>query len=166
MPRYQAITIGSSTVDIFADTDQDELIEIQTGDTDEELIAYPLGSKIPLTAIRHDVGGNGVNVAVGLSRLDIDTAYAGKLGRDAHGDIIKQRLDDEGVAFAGGRSGKSGMGIILDSHLKDERTILGYKGCNNMLEREDVTDNLHADLWYFSSMLEEGSHTMQMTTTR
>ncbi len=158
---YDAITVGSSTVDLFADTDRDELIEIHTNREDEELIAYPLGTKIPITELRQDIGGNGVNVAVGLARLGIDTAYGGKVGTDPNGELIMERLEKEGISFAGARGERSGMGIILDSHLEDDRTILGYKGCNNTLTMDDFDTVPQADLWYFSSMLEESWETMQ-----
>ena len=43
--RFDIITIGSATVDHFADTDS-ELIRIDTRSHHEALIAFPLGSKL------------------------------------------------------------------------------------------------------------------------
>ena len=42
---YDVITVGSSTIDVFADVESEE-IKIKTKDGEEELIAYPAGSKI------------------------------------------------------------------------------------------------------------------------
>ena len=56
---FDLIAMGSSTVDAFLSTDS-EFIEIKTKTSEEELIAYPLGSKIMVNELRYDVGGNGV----------------------------------------------------------------------------------------------------------
>ena len=44
-PHFDIVTIGSASVDFFSDTDS-EVIKIQTRETTEEFIAFPLGSKL------------------------------------------------------------------------------------------------------------------------
>jgi sugar/nucleoside kinase (ribokinase family) len=159
---YDIITMGSNTVDMFCDTDLDELIEIRAPKHDEELIAFPLGTKVPITDLRYNVGGNGVNVAVGLARLGINAGYLGKIGRDANGEQILQALDNANVNFIGARGETSGVGLILNSTLGHDRTILGYKGCNNTLKDDEVPwDDVQANWYYLSSMLETSYETMQ-----
>ena len=46
---------------------------------------------------RVHVGGSPLNVAVGLSRLERPVLFAGRLGRDAHGDMIASHLRENGV---------------------------------------------------------------------
>ena len=50
------ITMGSNIVDAFANTDA-ELIEIRSKSGEEELIAYPMGSKILINELHYDIGG-------------------------------------------------------------------------------------------------------------
>jgi fructokinase len=45
-------------------------------------------------------GGSPFNVAVGLGRLDVPTAYLGAISDDAFGDLLIDRLVDAGVACA------------------------------------------------------------------
>jgi ribokinase len=42
-------------------------------------------------------GGKGSNVSVALGRLNIDTAYIGKVGNDPWGDLGEKWLQDAGV---------------------------------------------------------------------
>lgn len=46
---------------------------------------------------RAHVGGSPLNVAVGLSRLGRPVLFAGRFGRDEHGDMIASHLRDNGV---------------------------------------------------------------------
>ncbi|MFC1648159.1 carbohydrate kinase family protein [Nanoarchaeota archaeon] len=159
---FQAITMGSSTVDAFASTEVEEIIDIKTSTSEEEFIAYPLGSKIVVNEMRYDVGGTGVNVGVGLARLGMKTAYLGKVGNDVNGKLIMERLEKENLAFIGARGLQSGFSIILDSHLEHDRTILAYKGCNNDLKETEVDFSKLETEWLFvASMLGESFETMK-----
>ncbi len=164
---FDVITMGSSTIDAFADTEGDEYIDIKTPTSEEELIAYPLGSKIVIKEMRYDVGGNGVNSAVALSRLGLNTAYLGKIGRDANGEKILQRLEEERVEFIGARGDKSGFSVILDSTMQEDRTILTFKGCNNDLRLEEIDqEKLDSKYIYLSSMLEDSLDTMKKVASQ
>ena len=81
---YDVITVGSNTLDVFAKTDS-ELIEIKTKNFTEELLAYPLGSKILIKELDFMIGGGGTNTAVAFSRLGLKTGYLGKIGKDENG---------------------------------------------------------------------------------
>jgi fructokinase len=57
----------------------------------------------PTTTVRGDLayephpGGSCLNIAVGLARLDIPTAFLGRLSRDAFGDLLRAHLAASGV---------------------------------------------------------------------
>ena len=148
---YEIVTIGSATVDQFAETDS-ELIQIETPTMKEKLIAFPLGSKILIKELTLSVGGGGTNSAVCFSRLGLNTAFMGKIGQDGNGDFILQQLQKEGVDFIGAREGVSGVSVILNS-FADDRTILAFKGANNQLGVTDIPP-LDTRWVYLSSMLE------------
>jgi len=150
---YDVITVGSSTIDVFAKT-QSELIKIMTATSEEDLIAYPSGSKILITKLDFMVGGGGTNTAVSLSRLGHKVAYLGKLGNDINADKITRVLKKEKIRFIGVKGKeKSGFSVILDS-IEDDRTILTYKGANNNLKFSEIDKkNLKAKWFYFASMV-------------
>src|SRR5690606_13349484 len=97
---YDITTIGSATVDFFADTDS-ELIRIDTRTSSEQLLAFPLGEKILVNEFNITTGGGGTNTAVAFTRLGLKTAFLGKVGADINGDYIIRQLADMGVAFVG-----------------------------------------------------------------
>jgi ribokinase len=157
LARYEFICIGSATVDQFAKTDS-ELIKIQTRTTTEELIAFPLGSKLLISELNITTGGGGTNSAVALARLGLKTAFLGKLGDDVNAKFVMQALCNEGVDFIGGCEGQTGVSMILDS-IADDRTILAFKGANNNLMPQDVKP-FKTQWVYLSSMLEQSFDTV------
>ena len=157
LAKYEFVCIGSATVDQFANTDS-ELIKIQTRTTTEELIAFPLGSKLLISELNITTGGGGTNSAVALARLGFKTAFLGKLGEDANAVFVMHALSDEGIDFIGGCEGQTGVSMILDS-IADDRTILAFKGANNNLISQDIIP--FETLWiYLSSMLEQSFDTV------
>jgi ribokinase len=150
--QFDIVTIGSATVDHFADTDS-ELIRIDTRLHHEELIAFPLGSKLLIKELKTTVGGGGTNTAVAFSRLGLKTGYLGKIGDDAAGDFVTNLLKKENITFIGARGGQTGFSVILNS-IKDDRSILAYKGANDHLSTAEIPD-LNTPWVYLSSMLGE-----------
>jgi len=157
LAKYEFVCIGSATVDQFANTDS-ELIKIQTRTTTEELIAFPLGSKLLISELNITTGGGGTNSAVALARLGFKTAFLGKLGEDANAAFVMHALSDEGIDFIGGCEGQTGVSMILDS-IADDRTILAFKGANNNLKLQDIKP-FETQWVYLSSMLEKSFDTV------
>ncbi|WP_020410116.1 carbohydrate kinase family protein [Hahella ganghwensis] len=154
---FDVVTIGSATVDHFADTDS-ELIKIDTRTSHEELIAFPLGSKLLIKELNTTTGGGGTNTAVAFSRLGLKTGFLGKIGADAAGDFVLEKLAREQVEFIGPRGGQTGFSVILNS-IEDDRSILAYKGANDQLYKDDVPQ-LNTQWLYISSMLEDSFDTV------
>lgn len=154
---YDVVTIGSATVDYFADTDS-ELIRIDTRFSSEALLAFPLGEKILIKDFNTTTGGGGTNTATAFARLGHVTAYLGKLGDDFLGDFILENLAREHVTFIGARQGQSGVSFVLNS-IRDDRTILTHKGSNNHLLQADIPD-FEAGWVYLSSMIGQSWDTL------
>ncbi len=163
MHKYDIITMGSATVDVFVQTDssQSELLKIH-GHKD---IAYPLGAKILIKHLDFFIGGGGTNTAVAFSRLGLKTAYLGKIGKDENGLKIFKCLQDEKIHFLGRTLGKiSGYSVILDS-VKEDRTIFAYKGCNDELSFDEIhKNNINSKWLYFSTMMKESFKTQEKVT--
>lgn len=161
---YDIITIGSATVDVFADTSS-QLVKFITNKGEKDLIAYPSGTKLLINDLQFSIGGGGTNTAVSFSRLGLKTGFLGKLGSDENSFKVQHLLDDEGIDFLGAREGQTGYSIILDS-IEHDRTILTYKGSNNTLREQDINPELLETKWmYSSSMVEESFQTLQTVFT-
>ena len=158
---YDVISVGSSTVDVFAKVES-QMVKIKTPRHEDELIAYPHGSKILIKELQNLTGGGGTNCAVALARIGLKTAYLGKTGNDKNSTIILEKLEKEKVEFIGiSVKGCSGYSIILDS-LEGDRTILTYKGVNNELKYKEIDiKKLKTKWFYFSSMVGESYTTLE-----
>lgn len=158
---YDTITVGSATFDVFVNT-KSELIKIKTSSSEDDLIAYPSGSKILIKELRFTTGGGGTNTAVSLARLGHKTAYLGSLGNDENGKKILDLLKKEKIDFIGKLiNDTTGYSIILDS-IEHDRTILTYKGANDKLKFSDINlKKLKTKWFYFSSMISESFKTLE-----
>lgn len=161
---YNVICVGSATVDVFAHTES-ELIKIKTQQMEEDLIAYPSGSKILIEKLEFKVGGGGTNTAVSFSKLGMKTAYLGKLGSDENANQVLALLKKEKIDFVGIKGKEqTGYSIILDS-IEDDRTILTNKGANNnLLFSELNTKKIKSNWYYFSSMMGKSLKTLERLT--
>lgn len=159
---YDVITVGSSTIDTFASVES-ELIKIKTVHYEEELIAYPSGSKILINDLKFFIGGGGTNTAVAFSRLGLNVGYVGKIGSGTNSGLILNALKKDKVDFLGVKSKSlhSGYSVILDS-LEGDRTILAYKGANNDLGFNEINlKKIKAKWFYFSSMVGRSYNTLE-----
>ncbi len=112
------LVIGSSVIDLFLDIDPDH-VEIK-----DKKAAFNLGDKVPSQIKKSAIGGNGANVSVSLSRLEIPTTFYTYLGNDFFSREIQEGLSREGVALEVERheDKNSPLHVILD--FPQDRVIL------------------------------------------
>ena len=154
MPKYDVITVGSATVDVFVETNDEDVIDIKSRHSESVYTCFELGSKILINRLEFTTGGGGTNTAVSFARLGFRTAYLGNIGKDLNGDKILRMLKKNRIAFAGTQSEhKTDYSIILDSIRKD-RTILTYRDASCYLLPSKInTASLDAEFFYFSSLV-------------
>ncbi|MFH1324498.1 MAG: carbohydrate kinase family protein [Nanoarchaeota archaeon] len=162
---YDIITIGSSTVDVFAKTEYSELIKIKSkGKAEVNFLAYPTGSKILVEEINFTTGGGATNTAVSLSRLGHKVACISKMGCGPNSELIKKDLKKEKIEtslMVCDKKGRTGYSIVLDS-IEHDRTILTFKGSNNNLKFNELNlKNLNTRWFYFSTMMDESFKTLE-----
>lgn len=152
---FDIITVGSATIDAFAKTEKSELIKILTKGSEQDLLAYPVGSKILIEDLKFLTGGGGTNTAVSFARLGLKTAFLNTLGNDENGHRILQELKRERVSFLGNYSQKmTNYSIVLDS-IEHDRTILVYKGASSDFRFHQVNKAKLTTTWfYFCSLVE------------
>jgi ribokinase len=160
---FDVITIGSATVDVFANTNRVDLIRITTPTSKNDLIAYPSGDKVLLNTLIFTTGGGGTNCAVALSRLGLKTAFLGKIGQRANSRYVLEVLKKEKVNSSNvcREKSRTGFSVILDAKGSD-RTILAFKGSNNDLTEKEINfKKLKTKWFYFSSMMEKSFETQK-----
>jgi len=119
------VCIGDVTQDNFFFIDEAEVhCDLRT---DQCELALKYGEKIPVEEIGQSAGGNGANVAAGLSKLGFSTKLMTIFGGDERGAWIKRKLMEAGVDLESATTEEKRMsnmsGIIL---FRRERTILTY----------------------------------------
>jgi ribokinase len=138
-----------------------ELIEHLTlRNAETSFLLLEAGRKTEALDISTHCGGGGLNVAVAMARLGIETAALVKLGDDARADTICQQLEAEGVAtnwvVRDGRK-PTGAAVHLSSHDRDA-AIFTFRGANTLLDDADLKDTaFDVDLVYISSLSDESA---------
>jgi ribokinase len=158
---FDIITVGSATVDAFAQTNTLNLIRAKKAAS--ELICYPSGGKILIDKLAYTVGGGGTNAAVALSKLGLKVAYMGKIGKGANSKFVLEVLKENKIntSLVAREKARTGFSVILDAEGID-RTILTYKGSNNDLRESDIKFKKLKTRWfYFSSMMETSFETQK-----
>ncbi len=105
-----ALVIGSSVIDLFLQSDPDHVKEA------DGKVTLNLGDKIPSEIKKITLGGNGSNVSVGLTRLEIPSTFYTYLGNDILAREIEEGLTSEGVELIGDKDRDSftSLSVILD----------------------------------------------------
>ncbi|MBI4144082.1 carbohydrate kinase family protein [Candidatus Woesearchaeota archaeon] len=142
---FDIISIGSATTDCFVKAKPEGFIKRQNHID----VCYAVGQKVLIESMEHQTGGGGTNTAVAFARLGLKTGYAGIVGNDAHSKEILEELKHEGITFLGKqKNGQTGYSIILTG-LKNDRTILAYKGINDSMKPADL--QIKDAKWYYIS---------------
>jgi ribokinase len=97
------------------------------------------GEEVFIKSIEKYPGGSAANTIVGLSRLGMQTAYIGKVGRDEEGKILLEDLRKEGVGLRCIRmsKGRSGYAMVFVDE-KGNRAILVDPGVNDTIAYEEI----------------------------
>jgi sulfofructose kinase len=82
MPEVEVICVGGAKCDLNAAIDE-----------------FPQpDQRILIDHLQDAIGGQAITAAVAIARLGVPVGYCGVIGRDAAGDRIMQRLEEEGIS--------------------------------------------------------------------
>lgn len=95
MENFDLLSIGDASMDVFMVPVESETV--CRLDTKECAICFDYGDKIPVKNLEFSIGGNAANNAVGTKRLGVSTGIVLTLGQDGVGNMIVDRLKNEGV---------------------------------------------------------------------
>ena len=87
---YDLISVGNISVDLY--------FKGATFTKNKERFQLALGGKYYADYFHEDVGGGGVNVAVGVARLGLRSAVFGKIGNNSFKEMILKKLTDKNVS--------------------------------------------------------------------
>ena len=118
-----------------------------------------------VTGFKVTAGGSAANTIVGLSRLESNTGFIGKVASDHEGNFLIDEFRREGVDTGGvivtdeSRSGVV-MGFI---DMKGDRALYVNPGVNNLIELQDINLDYAAstDFLHLSSFVGEQSFQAQ-----
>ncbi len=153
---YDVVSFGSVTEDVFVSSKTFHLIK----DHRERDICFPFGRKIELKDVRFDLGGGALNSATGFSRMGLKAGICANMGKDLIAEKAMQRMEKEGISerlLMECKEESSGFSVILRKSNAD-RTVLVYRGANNLLEARKVNwKELKKTKWmYVSSFASKG----------
>ena len=104
----------------------------------EEQQELLLALTVEKLTVEFAAGGSGANTMIGISQLGGRTAFSGKIGRDEHGKLYREKLEYLGVSarLAEG-DGSTGSSLVLVS---DDgcRTMNTYLGMCQELQAPDI----------------------------
>lgn len=120
------LVIGSSTIDIFLEIEDKNHIDFI-----QNKIQLQLGDKIPMNIKGLTIGGDGANVAAGISYLGNNTKFYTYLGTDIFSREIEETIHHEGIKLLVDKTegGKSSMSLIYD--FKNDRIIFSHHEVRN-----------------------------------
>lgn len=151
MNDLDVLTIGDALIDIFLLLKPDgEDFRI---DKKEDEICLRLGAKIPVDHSAMSLGGDAVNVAVGIKRLGLRAGIMAETGDDDLSEKIVKELTSERVNIDSLKETKdtpSAFSVVVSAG--QDRTIFSH----HVLREHDFSfDNLSTEWIYLTSMGEK-----------
>lgn len=149
----ELVTIGSNTLDILIQIDDILRFELFDKDIIKKYTAIEYSRKLNVKDVRFAPGGSGANIAANCSMLGLKSAYIGVMGNDFSADICLTDLRKRGVDLSQviqTDKDTTALSIILKTPWGKDRSILAYKGANNLLKPSDIKEELFNNIKAFA----------------
>ncbi|MFW9899285.1 MAG: carbohydrate kinase family protein [Candidatus Thorarchaeota archaeon] len=149
----ELITIGSCTLDVIIEIDDILRFELLDRDIVKKYAAIEYSRKLNVKNVKFVPGGSGANIAANCSMLGLNATYIGILGNDFSAQICLDDLRKRGVDLSQiiqTDEDTTALSIILRTEWGKDRSILAYKGANNLLKPSDVKPELFENIKAFS----------------
>ena len=150
----KVLGMGNALIDVLALIDSDKTLEklglpkggMQLINKERFVAISQELEKLDTTVVS---GGSAANTIVGLSYLDVPTAFIGSVGEDYYGNYFERELKDRNIKpYLIKGTELSGVASTFIS--KDgERTFGTYLGAASLIKSDDLKANFFADCEYF-----------------
>lgn len=151
--KYDIITFGSGTLDVFLKTEDFSIEEIKKFIT-KKGVCFPFGSKVDVKALSFSTGGGGTNVAATFASQGFKTGYCGKIGKDFAGREVLKDLEEFGIKkpfVLETERAATNMSIIFS--WGRERTCFVWRGASEMLRRNEIPWKKLEAKWFYLAPL-------------
>ncbi|MFW9952723.1 MAG: carbohydrate kinase family protein [Candidatus Thorarchaeota archaeon] len=149
----EVITIGSNTLDCSIQVKDILRFELFDKDIVKKYTAIEYSRKLNVEALRFFPGGSGANIAADCAMLGLKTAYVGIVGYDFSAQICLEDLKKRGVDLSNviqTRDDNTAFSLILKTEWGKDRSILAYKGANNLLKPEHIKADIFKGIKAFA----------------
>lgn len=149
----ELITIGSCTLDCIIKIKDILRFELLDKDIVKKYTAIEYSRKLNIEAVNFVPGGSGANIACDCSMLGLDAAYIGVIGKDFSSQACMEDMEKRGVDLSNiiqTDEDSTAYSVILRTEWGKDRSILAYKGANNLLKPSDVKEELFENVKAFA----------------
>ena len=165
MDKFDIITIGSATMDVFVECDEANIVSVSTKKDKSEFMSYPYGAKVEVTDFASNTGGGGVNTALNFANLGFSTSAICKIGDDIYSKGVLEVLGKSTIDLSNviqDKSVSTGFSIILLS-FQGDRTVLAQRGANATLKKSEINFDAikNAKLIYIAPLSGESNKVLQ-----
>lgn len=158
---YDIITIGGATQDIFVESDEAKILNIETVSDKQSYLCFDYGAKIELDKLAYDIGGGASNAAVNLANLGLKTGIIVKIGTDLTSEAILQRFKEKNLDSSmviRSKTNQTGFSIILISY-EGDRTVLMHRGANSTINIDEINlEKIKQSKWVYIASLSGDSN--------
>jgi sugar/nucleoside kinase (ribokinase family) len=151
--KKKVITIGSNTLDAIIQVKDILRFELFDKEIVKKYTAIEYSRKLNVEEIRFFPGGSGANIASNCAMLGFNAIYVGVVGKDFSANICIEDLKERGVDISNliqTDEDRTAFSVILKTEWGKDRSILAYKGANNLLKPEDVKEELFDNIAAFA----------------
>lgn len=149
----EVITIGSCTLDCMLQVKDILRFELLDKDQIKKYTAIEYSRKLNVERVSFVPGGSAANIASNCAMLGLNSAYIGIIGKDFSATICLDDMKKRGVDLSNviqTEDDNTAFSVILKTEWGKDRSILAYKGANNLLQPEHVKNEIFQDIKAFA----------------
>lgn len=147
------ITIGSCTLDTIIQINDILRFELLEKDIVKKYTAIEYSKKLNIENVRFVPGGSAANIASNCAMLGLNSMYLGVLGDDFSARICMEDMEGRGVDLSKielTEKDKTAFSVILRTEWGKDRSILAYKGANNLITQDHVNEEYFGNIKVFA----------------
>lgn len=156
----KALVIGGAMIDTIAIIENASIERMSLLNAGASFLLLEEGGKTEALEVSTHAGGGGINAAVALARLGIETDVLIKLGEDRRAEQILAALDKDAVAHRWALrdpGAPTGASVHVSSHDRNA-AVFTFRGANTLLIPEDLVDGAFAvDLVYVANLSDQAA---------
>jgi ribokinase len=152
--KYDVISVGSATLDIFVKSSQFKVVE-NKGFPSGLALCEAYGGKIEVEDVHMASGGGATNTAVSFARKGLKVACIAEMGKDLAARTILHDLEEEGVdtsMMVQEVDEATAVSVIMIAP-EGGRSIVTCRGAAAMLEIKDIYWNALETKWLYITSL-------------